>query len=37
MTSKTYALIKETQAMMDRSSAGLRAVFEKHDSELVDE
>jgi hypothetical protein len=37
MTSKTYALIEEIQAMKDRSSAALRAVFEKHDSELTDE
>ena len=37
MTSKTYALIQEIHAMKDRSSAALRAVFEKHDSELVDE
>jgi len=37
MTSKTYALIQEIQAMKDRSFAALRAVFEKHDSELVDE
>ena len=37
MTSKAYALIQEIHAMKDRSSAVLRAVFEKHDSELVDE
>jgi len=37
MTSKTYALIEEIQAMKDRSSAALREVFEKHDSELTDE
>jgi len=27
MTSKTYALIEEIQAMKDRSSAALREVF----------
>jgi len=37
MTSNTYALMQEIHAMKDRSSAALRAVFEKHDSELVDE
>lgn len=35
MTSNIYALIQEIHAMKDRSLASLRAVFEKHNSELL--
>jgi mannose-6-phosphate isomerase-like protein (cupin superfamily) len=35
MTSNTYSLIQDIHAMKDRSPAGMRAVFEKHDSELL--
>ncbi|HET6178512.1 MAG TPA: cupin domain-containing protein [Candidatus Sulfotelmatobacter sp.] len=37
MTSNIYALIQDIHAMTERSPAALRAVFEKHDSELVNE
>jgi uncharacterized cupin superfamily protein len=37
MTSNIYSLIRDIHAMTERSPAALRAVFEKHDSELVDE
>ena len=37
MTSNIYALIQAIHAMPDRSPAALRAVFEKHDSERIDE
>lgn len=37
MTSNVYSLIRDIHAMSDRSPAALRAVFEKHDSELVDQ
>jgi len=37
MTSNIYALIQDIHAMPDRSPAALRAVFEKHDSERIDE
>ena len=37
MTSNVYALIQDIHAMADRSPAALAAVFEKHDSELVNE
>lgn len=37
MTSNIYALIQDIHAMADRSPAALRAVFEKHDSEMIDE
>lgn len=36
MTSNIYSLIQDIHAMTDRSPAALRAVFEKHDSELLD-
>ena len=32
-----YSLIQDIHAMTERSPAALRAVFEKHDSELVEE
>jgi len=32
-----YALIQDIHAMKDRSPAALAAVFEKHDSEMVNE
>jgi len=35
MTSNSYSLIQDIHAMTERSPAALRAVFEKHDSELV--
>src|ERR1700746_3897705 len=35
MTSNTYSLIQDIHAMKDRSPGALRAVFEKHDSELL--
>ncbi len=35
MTSNTYSLIQDIHAMKNRSPAGMRAVFEKHDSELL--
>src|SRR5579864_2950041 len=35
MTSNTYSLIQDIHALKDRSPAALRAVFEKHDSELL--
>jgi mannose-6-phosphate isomerase-like protein (cupin superfamily) len=35
MTSNVYSLIQDIHAMADRSPATLRAVFEKHDSELL--
>ncbi len=37
MTSKIYSLIQEIHSMKDRSPAALQAVFEKHDSELLQE
>ena len=37
MTPNIYSLIQDIHAMTDRSPAALRAVFEKHDSEQVDE
>ena len=37
MTSNVYSLIRDIHAMTDRSPEALRAVFEKHDSELVQE
>jgi mannose-6-phosphate isomerase-like protein (cupin superfamily) len=37
MTSNIYSLIQDIHAMTERSPAALRAVFEKHDSERVDE
>jgi mannose-6-phosphate isomerase-like protein (cupin superfamily) len=37
MTSNIYSLIQDIHAMAERSPAALRAVFEKHDSELVEE
>jgi len=37
MTANIYSLIQDIHAMTDRSPAALRAVFEKHDSELVQE
>jgi mannose-6-phosphate isomerase-like protein (cupin superfamily) len=37
MTSNIYSLIQDIHAMKDRSPEALRAVFEKHDSELVEE
>ena len=35
MTSNIYSLIEDIHAMSERSPAALRAVFEKHDSELL--
>jgi mannose-6-phosphate isomerase-like protein (cupin superfamily) len=35
MTSNIYSLIQDIHAMAERSPAALRAVFEKHDSELL--
>lgn len=37
MTGNIYSLIQDIHAMTERSAAGLAAVFEKHDSELVQE
>lgn len=37
MTSNIYALIQDIHAMTERSPAALRAVFEKHDSERIEE
>jgi len=37
MTGNIYSLIQDIHAMTDRSQGALRAVFEKHDSELVEE
>ncbi len=37
MTSNIYSLIQDIHAMTDRSPAALRAVFEKHDSERIEE
>ena len=37
MTSNIYSLIQDIHAMTDRSPAALRAVFEKHDSEQIEE
>ncbi len=37
MTPNVYSLIQDIHAMSDRSPAALKAVFEKHDSELVAE
>jgi hypothetical protein len=34
-TSNIYSLIQNIHAMTERTPAALRAVFEKHDSELV--
>jgi mannose-6-phosphate isomerase-like protein (cupin superfamily) len=36
MTSNIYSLIQEIHSMKDRSASGLRAIFEKHDSEILD-
>jgi hypothetical protein len=36
MTANIYSLIQDIHATTDRSPAALRAVFEKHDSELVE-
>ncbi len=35
MTSRIYQLIQDIHAMSERTPATLRAVFEKHDSELL--
>jgi mannose-6-phosphate isomerase-like protein (cupin superfamily) len=35
MTSNVYSLIQDIHAMSERSPEGLRAVFEKHNSELL--
>lgn len=35
MTPNVYSLIQDIHKMTDRSPAALRAVFEKHDSELL--
>jgi mannose-6-phosphate isomerase-like protein (cupin superfamily) len=35
MTSNIYSLIQDIHAMTERSPAGLKAVFERHDSELL--
>ena len=37
MTSNVYSLIQDIHAMTERTPAALKAVFEKHDSELVNE
>ena len=37
MTPNIDSLIQDIHAMIERSPTALRAVFEKHDSELVDE
>ena len=37
MTSNIYSLIQDIHSMQDRSPAALRAVFQKHESELVEE
>jgi mannose-6-phosphate isomerase-like protein (cupin superfamily) len=37
MTSNIYALIQDIHAMTDRSPAALNAVFEKHDSQRLEE
>lgn len=37
MTPNIYSLIQDIHAMTDRSPAALKAVFEKHDSERLDE
>lgn len=37
MTPNVYSLIQDIHAMTERSHAALKAVFEKHDSELVAE
>lgn len=37
MTSNIYSLIQDIHAMTERSPAALRAVFARHDSELVNE
>jgi len=36
MTSNRYSLVRDIHGMSERSPAALKAVFEKHDSELVD-
>jgi len=36
MTANIYGLIQDIHAMPERTAAKLRAVFEKHDSELLD-
>ena len=35
MTSRIYQLIQDIHAMRERTPASMRAVFEKHDSELL--
>lgn len=35
MTSNVYSLIQDIHAMTERSPAALKAVFERHDSELL--
>jgi len=37
MTSNIHFLIQDIHAMTERSQAALRAIFEKHDSEIVEE
>lgn len=37
MTPNIYSLIQDIHAMTERSPAALKAVFEKHDSERVEE
>ena len=37
MTSNIYRLIQEIHVMAERSPAALRAVFNKYDSELLDQ
>jgi len=36
MTPNIYGLIQDIHKMTDRNAAALRAVFSKHDSELLD-
>ena len=35
MTARIYRLIQDIHAMKERTAVALRAVFEKHDSELL--
>jgi hypothetical protein len=35
MTSNVYSLIQDIHAMVERTPPALRAMFEKHDSELL--
>jgi hypothetical protein len=37
VSSNSYSLIQDIHAMTERRAAALQAVFEKHDSERIDE